>query len=99
MGIWWKRANKAGALAGMTVGLATTLIYMIGSRFYGMTWFGTNTVASGVFGIPLGFLTIWIVSSLTKAPPQELQDFVVDIRYPKSGGAAEAPAGKVVAAR
>src|SRR5512134_2462338 len=87
MGIWWKRANTPGALAGMAVGLATTLYYMVGSRFYGVSWFGTATVASGVFGIPLGFLTIWIVSSLTKAPPQELQDFVVDIRYPKSGGA------------
>jgi cation/acetate symporter len=90
MGIWWKRANKAGAIAGMAVGLGTTLFYMIGSRFYGMSWFGTTTVASGVFGIPLGFITIWIVSLLTKAPPKELQDFVTDIRYPKTGGASAA---------
>ncbi|HEY6002053.1 MAG TPA: sodium:solute symporter family protein [Anaeromyxobacter sp.] len=88
MGIWWKRANRTGAIAGMVVGLGTTLFYMIGSRFYGISWFGTNTVASGVFGIPLGFITIWIVSLLTEAPPQELQDFVTDIRYPRSGGAA-----------
>ena len=46
MGIWWKRTNKAGALAGMVAGLAVTLFYMVGSRFYGMTWFGTATVAS-----------------------------------------------------
>ncbi len=37
MGIWWKRTNKAGALAGMVAGLAVTLFYMIGSRFYGMS--------------------------------------------------------------
>jgi cation/acetate symporter len=97
MGIWWKRANKTGALAGMIVGLAVTLYYMIASRFFGVTWFGTATIASGVFGIPLGFLTIWVVSLLTKAPPQELQDFVVDIRYPKSGGATGA-GGKVAVA-
>jgi cation/acetate symporter len=98
MGIWWKRANKAGAIAGMAVGLCLTLFYMIGSRFYGMTWFGTATIASGVFGIPLGFLTIWIVSLVTKAPPQEVQDLVIDIRYPKSGGAAERPPAKVIPA-
>jgi len=90
MGIWWKRANYYGAVAGMLVGLGTTLYYMVGSRFFGVSWFGTTTVASGVFGIPLGFLTIWIVSSLTKAPDQKMQDFVVSIRYPKTGGASVA---------
>jgi len=94
MGIWWKRANKPGALAGMIVGLGTTLYYMVGSRFFGVSWFGTTTVASGVFGIPLGFLTIWIVSLLTHAPEKEMQDLVTEIRYPRSGGVA-AP-GRVV---
>jgi cation/acetate symporter len=88
MGIWWKRANRPGAIAGMLVGLGTTLYYMVGSRFFGVSWFGTTTVASGVFGIPLGFITIWIVSLMTKAPPVELQEFVVNIRYPKTGGAS-----------
>ena len=41
MGIWWKRANAIGANVGMLVGLGVTLFYMIGSRFYGMSWFGT----------------------------------------------------------
>ena len=86
MGIWWKRANKPGALAGMLVGLATTLYYMVGSRFYGVSWFGTATIASGVFGIPLGFLTIWIVSKLTAAPPVDMQEMVVNVRYPTGGG-------------
>jgi len=90
MGIWWKRANRAGALAGMAIGLATTLIYMIGSRFYGMSWFGTATIASGVFGIPLGFIAIWVFSLMSKAPDQATQDLVVSVRYPKSGSAARA---------
>lgn len=89
MGVWWKRANRTGAVAGMLVGLGVTLFYMIGSRFYGLSWFGTATIASGVFGIPLGFLTIWIVSSFTEAPSAEMQQLVQDIRFPKSGGAAE----------
>ena len=87
MGIWWKRANKAGAVAGMIVGLGITTFYMIGSRFYGLQWFGTLTIASAIFGLPAGFLTIWIVSLLTAPPPKSVQDLVVAVRYPKSGQA------------
>ena len=54
MGIWWKRANSAGACWGMMAGLPITAFYMIGSRFYGLSWFGTQTIASGVFGLPIG---------------------------------------------
>jgi cation/acetate symporter len=89
MGIWWRRANKAGACAGMIVGLALTAYYMIGSRFYGVSWFGTQTIASAVFGLPAGFITIWIVSLLTEAPPQQVQDLVASVRYPKSGQAVK----------
>jgi len=99
MGIWWKRANRAGALAGMVVGLGVTLYYMIASRFFGMTWFGTATVASGVFGIPLGFVTIWIVSVLTEAPSKEMQDLVTEVRYPRGGGVAAPGAASPVPAR
>ncbi len=93
MGIWWKRANRQGAIVGMLVGLLVTLYYMIGSRFYGVSWFGTATIASAIFGLPLGFLTIWIVSLLTPAPPKDLQDFVTSVRYPKSGQAVKATEG------
>ena len=85
MGIWWKRANKAGALAGMIAGLGITVYYLIGSRFYGVSWFGTQTIASGIWGIPIGFIVIWIVSLMTAPPPQEVQDLVASVRYPKSG--------------
>jgi cation/acetate symporter len=87
MGIWWKRANKAGACWGMAVGLAITTYYMIGSRFFGVSWFGTQTIASAIFGLPAGVLTIWIVSLLTAPPPKAVQDLVVNVRYPKSGQA------------
>ena len=54
-----------------------------------MSW--TATIASGIFGIPLGFLTIIIVSLATEAPPREIQDFVTNIRYPESGKAIAPP--------
>jgi len=87
MGIWWKRANKIGANVGMAIGLGVTLYYMIGSRFFGVSWFGTQTIASAIFGLPAGFLAIWIVSLLTAPPPKAIQDLVVSVRYPKSGQA------------
>lgn len=82
-GIWDKRMNRAGAVAGMIVGLTVTLYYLIGSRFYGLDWFGIKTIASGIFGIPANIIVALIVSRLTKAPDPELQKFVDNIRYPK----------------
>ena len=82
----------------MAVGLAVTAYYMIGSRFYGVSWFGTQTIASAIFGLPAGILTIWIVSLLTAPPPKEVQDLVVSVRYPKSGQAYRGdPLGRDVA--
>jgi len=90
MGVWDKRANRAGAVSGMTLGFCLTLFYMIGSRFYGLDWWGIKTVSSGIFGIPAGFLTIYFVSRMTAAPSQELQDFVENVRYPRGAvGAAD----------
>jgi cation/acetate symporter len=95
MGIWWQRTTRAGACAGMLVGLLLTAFYMIGSRFYGFSWFGTQTIASAIFGLPAGFLTIWIVSLLTPAPPAHIQELVISVRYPKSGQAIKSdPLGR-----
>jgi cation/acetate symporter len=83
LGIFWKRANRAGAVAGMLVGFALTLFYLINVKFLGMTpWFGIKDVSAGIFGIPLGFLTIVVVSLMTKEPSQEIEDMVEDLRYP-----------------
>jgi cation/acetate symporter len=90
MGIWDKRSNKAGALAGMWVGFLSCIIYMVGSRFYGLDIWGIKTISSGLFGIPLGFITCYIVSRITAPPSQEMQDFVESVRIPKGASKAMA---------
>ncbi|HZF98921.1 MAG TPA: sodium:solute symporter family protein [Pseudoxanthomonas sp.] len=83
LGIFWKRANRPGAVAGMIVGFAVTVFYLVNVKFLGMTpWFGIKDVSAGIFGIPLGFLTIIIVSLITREPSQEIKDMVEDLRYP-----------------
>ncbi|HXH03885.1 MAG TPA: sodium:solute symporter family protein [Candidatus Competibacteraceae bacterium] len=88
LGIFWPRATKEGAIAGMLVGFGLTLFYVLTtSGFMGLPkymepWFGINSIAAGVFGIPAGFLTIIVVSLLTKAPDQEVQALIHSVRYP-----------------
>ena len=91
LGIFWKRANRPGAVTGMLVGLAVTIFYVARTHpFFGgsMTnaWFDINSISAGVFGVPLGFVTIVVVSLLTRPPPQEIQDLVDYVRYPDVPG-------------
>ena len=91
LGIFWKRANRPGAVTGMLVGLAVTIFYVVRTHpFFGgsMTnaWFDINSISAGVFGVPLGFVTIVVVSLLTRPPPQEIQDLVDYVRYPDVPG-------------
>ncbi len=83
MGIFWKRATKEGAIAGLLTGLTVCLYYMFGSRFYGVDWFGVRTVGSGIFGVPAAFLAIWLVSLITPAPPKDVSGLIDKIRIPK----------------
>ncbi|MDD5240975.1 MAG: cation acetate symporter [Sulfuricella sp.] len=84
LGIFWKRANKWGAVTGMLVGLGLSLFYLVGVKFYGMTpWFGIRDIAAGTFGIPAGMLTIIVVSLLTAAPSKEIRELVEHVRYPR----------------
>lgn len=94
LGIFWKRANRAGAVAGMLSGLAITLYYIVrveSGRWPGTLpallsmepWFGIHSISAGVFGVPVGFLAIVLVSLVTKPPAKATQDFVEAVRYPR----------------
>ena len=93
LGIFWKRANKWGASAGMCCGLGIALYYMATTHPYlrGVfsvvkpveLWWGIQPVSAAVFGVPLGFAVIVVVSLLTPAPRKETRDLVDFLRYPE----------------
>lgn len=84
LGIWWRRANATGAVAGMITGLVVTIGYIILSHFMKMPLFGILPVNAGLFGVPANFLVTMVVSSLTAAPSQDIQDLVTELRYPRA---------------
>ncbi|MGF2528190.1 VC_2705 family sodium/solute symporter, partial [Ralstonia pseudosolanacearum] len=74
LGVFWKRTNRAGAIAGMLTGLAVSVYYIfVNYPFFtrmtgilGRPWFGVDPIASGAFGVPAGFAAAVIVSLLTR---------------------------------
>ncbi len=96
LGIFWKRASRRGAVAGMAAGLLVSLYYILrveAARFPALPlgdpmvpWLGIQSISAGVFGVPVGFAVIIAVSLFTKAPPRETQDFVVSVRFPQEDG-------------
>jgi cation/acetate symporter len=86
MGIWWKRTTSMGAIAGMIAGFGVCLFYLLGTQYWGMPlWFGVRNISCGLFGIPVAFIVTWIVSLMTPAPSQQMQDFIDSIRIPRGG--------------
>jgi cation/acetate symporter len=83
LGIFWKRANKQGAIAGMIAGFLTALILIVIGRNWGIYPLGVKEVGAGVFGVPVGFIVIWLVSRMYPPPDRATQDLVESVRYPK----------------
>jgi cation/acetate symporter len=134
LGIWWKRCTKAGAIAGIIAGFGMTLYYLVGTRYYAMSfyetwtslsgasqaavaryaelkaawvaaaegpakaaawvafdrhaqivanWWGIRNISAAMFGLPVGFAVMIVVSLLTPAPSKQMQDFVDEVRKPK----------------
>jgi cation/acetate symporter len=90
LGVFWKRANKTGAVIGMLAGLGICMYYMYMTYpFFGVNapkWFDINPISAGIFGIPVGFLGVIIGSLITPAPNKEVQDLVDHVRYPSIAG-------------
>jgi cation/acetate symporter len=99
-GIFWKRANANGAVAGMIAGLVVCIIYMTGNyldpRFNVL---GLTHLSAGIFGMIANFVCQIVFSLATEAPPKHIQDMVDALRTPvgemdEPPSAAPAPAGR-----
>ncbi len=101
LGIFDKRMNMQGAIAGMVVGLLLMLYYMLKFKFgifdggkeavAGLQdnwWWGISPEGFGVVAMTINFVLSIIISRLTPAPPDQIQDLVEDIRIPRGAGAA-----------
>ena len=94
LGIFWKRANKWGAISGMVAGFGITLYYMattqpwmrdlchVAAPIKDYMWWDIQPISAGVFGVPIAFVVTIIVSLLTPPPDQDTQDFVEHVRFP-----------------
>ena len=90
LGVFWKRANKWGAILGMSGGLGVCMYYMYMTYpFFGVNaplWWDINPISAGIFGMPAGIIGVVVGSLLTTAPNKEIQDLVDHVRYPNLEG-------------
>ncbi|MEA5565170.1 sodium:solute symporter family protein [Anabaena sp. UHCC 0399] len=84
LGIFDKRTNSEGAIAGMLTGLIFTIVYIIGVKFAGMQpwFFGVSPEGIGTLGMLINFAVTLVVSRVTPPPPAEIQAMVEDLRSP-----------------
>ncbi|MGV6806303.1 MAG: sodium:solute symporter family protein [bacterium] len=103
MGVFSKKMNKEGAMAGMIAGISVTLLYVFqhkgimfipGTEFLGSmkpNWFmGIEPNAFGAVGAIVNFAVAFAVDKVTAEPPEDIQHLVEDIRVPKGAGSAQA---------
>lgn len=98
LGIFDKRMNKEGAIAGMVVGIVLMLFYMIryktgligvmDPRPASEWWFGTSPEGFGTVAMIVNVVVSVVVSRMTAAPPEEVQEIVENIRIPSGAGEA-----------
>lgn len=97
LGIFYKRMNKEGAIAGMVVGIVTMLLYMVKYRLGWMDdtlpgkeewWFGISPEGFGTIAMVINFVVSLVVCHFTSPPPQDVQDIVENIRIPSGAGEA-----------
>ncbi len=99
LGIFDKRMNKEGAIAGMVVGIVLMLFYMIRYKtgLIGVMdplpqsewWFGTSPEGFGTIAMVVNLVISFVVSRLTPAPPKDVQEIVESIRIPSGAGEAQ----------
>jgi cation/acetate symporter len=85
LGVWWKRATREGAIAGMLTGLSAGTMYLIWvyPKFMGNpAWLGIDHLRFGLIGAPVCLVVMVVVSLMTKAPDAATQRMVDEVRIP-----------------
>jgi cation/acetate symporter len=85
LGIWWKRANRQGAIAGMFFGLVsgTAYLYYVGPKFMAMEpWLGIDHLRFGIIGASVSLVAMVVVTLMTEEPDEATQKMVDDLRVP-----------------
>ena len=84
LGIFWKRANSAGMIAGLVAGMGFSAWYMYMTLYGGMTpWWRISPEGIGAVGMVINFVVTIIVSKMTAPPRQEIQDLIEEVRHPR----------------
>jgi cation/acetate symporter len=84
LGIWWKRANRPGAIAGMFFGLISGTWYLYMVKWGGMDpWLYIDHLRFGIIGASVSLVAMVVVSLATAEPDEETQRMVDEVRIPK----------------
>ncbi len=82
LGVWWKRANAQGAVAGMLLGLISGTAYLVWVRNGGAGFWGVTQLTFGIVGSLVSLVSMVVVSLITKAPDSATQKMVDEVRVP-----------------
>ncbi len=82
LGVWWKRANRQGAIAGMILGLVSGAWYLVWVRSGGSGFLGITQLTFGIFGSAVSLVSMVIVSLMTQEPDKATQKMVDNVRVP-----------------
>lgn len=96
LGIFYKRMNKEGAIAGMLTGIGFTIAYIVYFKFINPDgnipenwWFGISPEGIGTLGMIFNFIVAFVVQRMTGEAPQHIKDLVESLRYPQGAGEAQ----------
>jgi cation/acetate symporter len=82
LGVWWKRANAPGAIAGMLLGLASGTAYLVWVRTGGAGFWGVTQLTFGIVGSLVSLVSMVVVSLITQEPSASIQKMVDEVRIP-----------------
>ena len=82
LGVWWKRANSQGAVAGMLLGLLSGTAYLVWVRNGGAGFWGVTQLTFGIVGSAVSLVSMVVVTLMTPAPDAKTMAMIDEVRIP-----------------